>query len=45
MDKVFSCCGVVCSECQYDPTDCEGCPKIKAHAFWLQFTDEEICAI
>ncbi|MGX8852378.1 DUF3795 domain-containing protein [Amedibacillus sp. YH-ame10] len=45
MDKVISCCGVVCSECQYYPTDCEGCPKIKGHAFWLQFTDEEVCAI
>lgn len=44
MNKIISCCGVVCSECNYFPNDCSGCPKIKGIAFWLQFTGESICA-
>lgn len=45
MDKVISCCGIVCSECQYYPTECKGCPTIKGIAFRLEYTGEEICAI
>lgn len=45
MDKIISCCGVVCSECQYYSTDCKGCPAIKGQVFWLEYTNEKICAI
>lgn len=45
MHKIISCCGVVCSECQYYPAECKGCPTIKGHAFWLENTGEEICTI
>ena len=41
----MSCCGVICSECEFFPTDCGGCPDIKGKAFWLQFTEEDICGI
>ena len=45
MDKIISCCGVICSECSYYPTDCKGCPTIKGQAFWLEYTGENICKI
>lgn len=45
MEKIISCCGVVCSECQYYPSDCAGCPKIKGIAFWLEFSGGSICDI
>lgn len=45
MDTVISCCGVACSQCQYYPEDCKGCPTIKGKAFWLEYTNEEICSI
>lgn len=45
MDKIISCCGVVCSECEYYPKECEGCPTIKGNAFWLQYVEADICPI
>lgn len=45
MDKVISCCGVICSECQYYHVDCNGCPEIKGQVFWLEYTGEKICEI
>lgn len=45
MNKIISCCGVVCSECQYYPIDCKGCPPIKGEVFWLEYTNEKVCAI
>jgi hypothetical protein len=45
MDKIISCCGVVCSECTYFSKDCTGCPEIKGKVFWLHFTGEDICDI
>jgi len=45
IDKIISCCGVVCSDCEYYPNDCKGCPEIKGNVFWLQYTSEEICSI
>lgn len=45
MKEVISCCGVVCSKCQYYPTECKGCPAIKGKAFWLEYTGQEICEI
>jgi hypothetical protein len=45
MDKVISCCGVVCSECNLLPTDCKGCPEIKGKAYWLEYTGEDVCEI
>ena len=45
MDKIVSCCGVICSECSYYPTDCKGCPTIRGQVFWLEYTGENICAI
>lgn len=45
MDKIISCCGVICSECQYYPADCKSCPTIEGQVFWLEYTGEKICGI
>lgn len=45
MDKIISCCGVVCSECDSFPENCKGCSEIKGRVFWLQYTGEDICGI
>lgn len=45
MEKVISCCGVVCSECEYYPDNCTGCPTIKGKAFWLEYTGGTVCDI
>ena len=45
MDKIISCCGVICSECRYYPAECKGCSTMQGHVFWLAYTDEKICAI
>ena len=45
MSEIISCCGVVCSACQYYPTDCAGCPAIEGKAFWLQYTGGNVCEI
>ncbi|MEG0240229.1 DUF3795 domain-containing protein [Anaerorhabdus sp.] len=45
MVQVISCCGVICSNCQYYPNDCKGCPEVKGRVFWLEYTGEEICEI
>lgn len=45
MDKIISCCGVVCSACLYYPADCKGCPAVKGQVFWLDYTGEERCGI
>lgn len=45
MEKIISCCGVVCSQCQPFPKICKGCPEIKGKVFWLQYTGEDICDI
>lgn len=42
MEKFISCCGVICSDCEYFPHDCKGCPEMKGKVFWLQFTGEAI---
>ncbi len=34
MNKVISCCGMVCSECKSFPNECKGCPEIKGLANW-----------
>ncbi len=45
MNKIISCCGVICSKCEYYPIDCKGCPIIKGQVFWLEYTGEKICGI
>lgn len=45
MDKIISCCGVVCSECKSFSKECKGCPEIKGKVFWLEYTGEDICDI
>ncbi|RGU92523.1 DUF3795 domain-containing protein [Clostridium sp. AF15-17LB] len=45
MEKIISCCGVICSECQYFPKECSGCPTVRGHVFWLEYTGEEVCEI
>ncbi|HBU12046.1 MAG TPA: hypothetical protein DEB31_04765 [Clostridiales bacterium] len=45
MDKIISCCGVVCSECGYFPDDCGGCTAIKGKVFWLEHTGEAVCGL
>ncbi|WMI82202.1 DUF3795 domain-containing protein [Anaerotignum sp. MB30-C6] len=45
MGELISCCGVICSLCQYFPKDCRGCSAIQGKAFWLAFTGEKVCNI
>lgn len=45
MEKIISCCGVVCSDCEHYPSDCKGCPAIKGKVFWLEYTGGSICEI
>lgn len=45
VEKKISCCGTVCSECEYYPADCRGCREIKGRVFWLEYTQESICDI
>lgn len=45
MRKIISCCGVVCSECGYFASECDGCPAVKGKVFWLEYTGEEVCDI
>lgn len=43
-NKIISCCGVVCSGCQYYP-ECPGCPAIEGDVFWLKYVDNDVCPI
>ncbi len=45
MNKVISCCGMVCSDCKSFPNECKGCPEIKGIAYWLQYVDADHCPI
>ncbi len=45
MQKKISCCGTICSSCDYYPADCQGCEVIEGHVFWLEYTGESICDI
>ncbi len=38
-------CGAKCVECPSFPKTCKGCRKIKGKAFWLQYTDYDLCPI
>lgn len=45
VEKKISCCGTICSECEYYPDSCRGCQEIKGRVFWLEYTQESICDI
>ncbi len=45
MEKKMSCCGTVCSDCEYYPADCQGCGEIKGKVFWLEYIGEICCDI
>lgn len=45
MNKIVSCCGVICSDCEYYPKVCKGCPEIKGKPYWLQYAGSEVCPI
>lgn len=45
MEKIMSCCGMICSDCEYYPADCRGCREIKGKVFWLEYTGEDCCEI
>lgn len=45
MDKLMSCCGVICSQCEHFPLFCPGCSNIEGKVFWLTFTRQSICNI
>ena len=45
MEKKISCCGTVCSDCEYYPAECRGCGEIKGKVFWLEYTGESCCDI
>lgn len=38
-------CGAVCTECNYYPSACAGCRKIRGKAFWLPYTGDDVCPI
>lgn len=44
-DKIISPCGVICSDCEYYPAECSGCPSIEGHVFWLEHTGDKCCPI
>ena len=43
MEQIMSCCGFICSECDFYPEKCKGCSEIKGKAFWLAYTGESVC--
>lgn len=43
MEKRISCCGTICSECEFYPADCQGCEEIEGKVFWLEYTEESVC--
>lgn len=45
MERIISCCGVECSNCNYYPNECTGCPTIKGKPYWIQYTGDSICDI
>ena len=45
MEKRISCCGTICTECEYYPAECGGCDEIEGRVFWLEYTGESICDI
>jgi len=45
MEKKMSCCGTICSDCEYYPAACQGCAEIKGKVFWLEYTGEICCDI
>ena len=45
MEKKMSCCGMICSECEYYPAECQGCREIKGKVYWLEYTGESCCDI
>lgn len=45
MEEIISCCGVICSKCQYYPESCKGCPTVKGQVFWLEYIGEKICQV
>lgn len=45
MEKRISCCGTICSACEYYPAECRGCDEIEGRVFWLEYTGERICDI
>lgn len=45
MEKKMSCCGMICSDCEYYPAECRGCREIKGKVYWLEYTGESCCDI
>lgn len=45
MEKSLSCCGMLCSECEYYPKECSGCHEMKGEVFWVEFTGDKCCEI
>ena len=45
MLKNGSCCGCICTECEYFPADCPGCAATQGKPFWLRFTGDAVCSI
>lgn len=45
MEKVVSCCGVVCSDCKSYPHECKGCNATQGKVYWLEYTGGTICDI
>lgn len=43
MERMMSCCGVFCSECEYYPSQCKGCEEIRGKVFWGEYIGQTIC--
>lgn len=43
MDQNMSCCGVVCSQCEYYPAQCAGCEAVQGKVFWTRYIGRTVC--
>ena len=42
-EKNMSCCGVICSECEYYPGQCPGCQAVEGKVFWAEYVGRTVC--
>lgn len=44
MEEIVSCCGIVCSDCEYYTFECRGCVAEEGHPFWCEpYNDGQTC--
>jgi len=45
MDQILSVCGLICNECEYFKTNCQGCYSVKGSTFWVKEMPDKICPL